>query len=135
MPPPPPGQLQAGRTTPAPLAAQVVEVLGFRLPLYASPTLLLSLGLSVRVLWYLFRQRPDVIHVSTPGVMFLACTLYSRLLSVPLVMSYHTHIPEYIPRYTWAGLVRRLGRRWGAVPHAGCCMLDCPPACRLPLRF
>lgn len=31
--------------------------------------------------------------------------LYARLLSVPLVMSYHTHIPEYIPRYTWSGLV------------------------------
>jgi hypothetical protein len=31
--------------------------------------------------------------------------LYARLLSVPLVMSYHTHIPEYIPRYTWRGLV------------------------------
>lgn len=28
------------------------------------------------------------------------------MLSVPLVMSYHTHIPEYIPRYTWSGLVQ-----------------------------
>lgn len=32
--------------------------------------------------------------------------LYARLLAVPLVMSYHTHIPEYIPRYTWSGLVQ-----------------------------
>jgi hypothetical protein len=84
---------------------QVVDVLGFQLPFYSSPTLLLSLGLSIRVLWYLITQRPNVIHVSTPGVMFLACTLYSRLLNIPLVMSYHTHIPEYIPKYTWAGLV------------------------------
>jgi hypothetical protein len=30
-----------------------------------------------------------------------AATLYAKLLRVPLVMSYHTHIPEYIPRYTW----------------------------------
>ncbi len=57
------------------------------------------------MLWYLITQRPNVIHVSTPGVMFLACTIYSRLLNIPLVMSYHTHIPEYIPKYTWSGLV------------------------------
>eukprot|EP00882_Tetradesmus_deserticola_P007532 GHRQ01007932.1.p1 GENE.GHRQ01007932.1~~GHRQ01007932.1.p1 ORF type:complete len:334 (+),score=163.81 GHRQ01007932.1:1218-2219(+) len=38
--------------------------------------------------------------------MCFAAVLYARLLAVPLVMSYHTHIPEYIPRYTWAGLVQ-----------------------------
>lgn len=46
---------------------QVVRVLGFALPFYKSPTLLLSLGLSLRVLYYLITQRPDVIHVSSPG--------------------------------------------------------------------
>ena len=46
---------------------QVVSVLGFRLPFYKTPTLLLSLGLSVRVLWYLILSRPDVIHASSPG--------------------------------------------------------------------
>lgn len=85
--------------------AKVVNVLGFKLPFYQSPTLLLSLGLSVRVLWYLLRLRPDVIHVSSPGLLVFAATLYSKLLRVPLVVSYHTHIPEYIPRYTWKGLV------------------------------
>jgi sulfoquinovosyltransferase len=86
--------------------AQVVNVLGFKLPFYQAPTLLLSLGLSVRVLYYLFKQRPQVIHVSTPGIMMFAAVLYARLLAVPLVMSYHTHIPEYIPKYTWKGLVQ-----------------------------
>lgn len=78
--------------------SQVVNVLGFKLPFYKSTTLLLSAGLSVRVLWYLWKQRPDVIHVSTPGILCFAAVLYARLLAVPLVMSYHTHIPEYIPR-------------------------------------
>lgn len=82
-----------------------MNVLGFRLPQYHSPTLLLSLGLSLRVLWHLVTKRPDVIHVSTPGVMAFAAILYAKMLSVPLVMSYHTHVPEYIPRYTWSGLV------------------------------
>jgi hypothetical protein len=80
-------------------------VLGFKLPFYKTPTLLLSVGLSARVLWHLCRQRPDVIHVSTPGILCFGAVLYARLLAVPLVMSYHTHIPEYIPRYTWSGLV------------------------------
>lgn len=84
---------------------QVVNVLGFKLPFYKSATLLLSTAISVRVMYYLLKQRPDVIHVSTPGIICFAAVLYARLLSVPLVMSYHTHIPEYIPRYTWTGLV------------------------------
>lgn len=54
------------------LRLQVVNVLGFKLPFYKSATLLLSLGLSIRVLYYLFRQRPHVIHVSTPGIMCFA---------------------------------------------------------------
>lgn len=34
-----------------------------------------------------------------------ASILYAKLLAIPLVVSYHTHVPDYIPRYTWAGLV------------------------------
>ena len=48
-------------------AAQVVSLLGFKLPLYSAPTLLLSAGLSVRVLWHLIMTRPHVIHASSPG--------------------------------------------------------------------
>lgn len=85
--------------------AKVVNVLGFKLPFYNSPTLLLSLGLSARVLYCLLQQRPDVIHVSSPGLLVFAATLYAKLLAIPLVVSYHTHIPEYIPKYCWNGLV------------------------------
>jgi sulfoquinovosyltransferase len=99
--------------------AKVINVLGFKLPFYSSPTLLLSTALSLRVLCCLWRLRPDVIHVSTPGIMVgvsaaqlpemppdvvasgpqvFAATMYAKLLHVPLVMSYHTHIPDYIPK-------------------------------------
>eukprot|EP00798_Chlamydomonas_sp_ICE-L_P022218 gene22218-29282_t len=65
------------------------------------------------------KLRPDVIHVSTPGIMFLSAFLYAKMLGIPLVLSYHTHITEYIPRYTWAGLVKPAWHilRWG-VRHA-----------------
>ena len=87
-------------------------MLGFKLPFYQAPTLLLSLGLSVRVLWYLMTKRPDIIHVSSPGLLVFSAVLYAKLLSIPLVVSYHTHIPEYIPRYTWKGLV---GPMWSII--------------------
>ena len=74
-------------------AMQIVNVLGFRMPYYKSPTLLLSLGLSIRVFWHLIMTRPDVIHVSSPGVMVFAGILYAKILDLPLVVSYHTHIP------------------------------------------
>lgn len=77
--------------------SKVVPVLGFRLPFYKSATLLLSLGLSVRVFAELIRLNPDVIHVSFPGVLAFACALYAKVLRKALVVSYHTHIPEYIP--------------------------------------
>lgn len=127
--------------------AKVHKVLGFPLPLYNSPTLLLSLGVSLRVLARLVARRPDVIHVSAPGMMVFAAIAYARLLRIPLVVSYHTHIPvrdldfflsfffallfhfshffdkeanekikiqEYIPKYTWKGLVRPM---WGLIRY------------------
>ena len=69
--------------------------MGFSLPFYKSPTLLLSLGLSIRVFWYLVTRRPDVIHVSSPGLLVFSAILYAKLLAIPLVVSYHTHIPKY----------------------------------------
>ena len=227
------GASDAISESPSICGVQVVSVLGFRLPFYKTPTLLLSLGLSVRVLWYLILSRPDVIHASSPGAprmtypvptaeccakshrccmlhwthpacfsstraellpqlsvllfhlrttscrgvsqraithkgaalccvcrlpdrrhcirstpavvlrppardstygddrlpfamlmpalrafagpMVFASILYAKLLAIPLVVSYHTHIPEYIPRYTWKGLV---GPMWGLIRFA-----------------
>jgi Glycosyltransferase Family 4 len=40
-----------------------------------------------------------------PGLLVFSAIMYAKLLAIPLVVSYHTHIPEYIPRYTWKGLV------------------------------
>ena len=55
-------------SNPLPASFDVVPVRGFPLPFYRSDTLLLSLGVSVRVIASLIKRRPDVIHVSTPGM-------------------------------------------------------------------
>lgn len=43
--------------------------------------------------------KPDLIHASSPATLDLAAVIYARRLSIPLVISYHTNVEHYIPRY------------------------------------
>ena len=86
----------------------MIGVHGFKLPFYPGDTLLLSYAKDPRV-ERLFKDpatRPDVLHCSSPGALIWTACGLSDKYKVPLVQSYHTHIPHYIPRYTWAGLVK-----------------------------
>lgn len=65
----------------------------------------LSLALSPRIINEVARFKPDIIHASSPGIMVFGALIIAKLLCVPLVMSYHTHVPVYIPRYTFSWLV------------------------------
>jgi sulfoquinovosyltransferase len=88
--------------------ARVIGVHGFKLPFYPGDTLLLSYARDKRVeaLFADPARRPDVLHCSSPGALIWTACGLSEKYDVPLVQSYHTHIPFYIPRYTWAGLVK-----------------------------
>ena len=44
-------------------------------------------------------MRPDIMHVATPGFFVLPAIIYSRILKLPLVISYHTHLSVYADRY------------------------------------
>ena len=77
--------------------AKVVETLGFELPWYQK--LHMSFALSPKVLSELKTFAPDVIHCSSPGFMVWASILYSKMLKIPLLLSYHTHIPKYVENY------------------------------------
>jgi len=76
----------------------VHHTLGFTFPLYNQISLTLDLpemkGSSI-----LDRLKPDLIHVTGPGFMVLAAIFYARTLCIPLVMSYHTHLPSYAINY------------------------------------
>ena len=55
------------------------------------------------------------------GLLVFTALLYSRVLAIPLVASYHTHIPEYIKSYTWRGLAEpmwALIRTWTRLSDA-----------------
>ncbi|KAF3449706.1 hypothetical protein FNV43_RR10437 [Rhamnella rubrinervis] len=66
----------------------------------------LSLALSPRIISEVARFKPDIIHASSPGIMVFGALAIAKLLCVPIVMSYHTHVPVYIPRYTFSWLVQ-----------------------------
>ena len=77
--------------------AQVVGAPAFGCPLYWQAPL--SFAASPEVWSRLRAFKPDVVHVTSPGVMLLAAGLYARRLDVPLVLSYHTDVPSYVERY------------------------------------
>ena len=43
---------------------------------------------------------PDLIHCSSHGALIWTATGLAEKYKIPLVQSYHTHIPHYIPQYT-----------------------------------
>lgn len=76
--------------------ASIFGVPGFPLPLY--PELKLALPRpSIRQALETFR--PDLIHIVNPAVLGLGGLYYAKSLEVPLVASYHTHLPKYLEHY------------------------------------
>jgi glycosyltransferase involved in cell wall biosynthesis len=76
--------------------AKIYGIPGFPLPLY--PELKLALPRpSMRQVLEEFR--PDLIHLVNPAVLGLGGLYYAKSLDVPLVASYHTHLPKYLEHY------------------------------------
>ncbi|XP_039019478.1 sulfoquinovosyl transferase SQD2-like [Hibiscus syriacus] len=84
--------------------AQLIGSRSFPCPCYQNVPL--SLALSPRIISAVSQFKPDIIHASSPGIMVFGALAIAKLLSVPIVMSYHTHVPVYIPRYTFSWLVK-----------------------------
>jgi glycosyltransferase involved in cell wall biosynthesis len=76
--------------------AKVYGVHGFPLPLYPE----LKMALPRPAIGYALEEfQPDVIHVVNPAVLGLSGIFYSKTLKIPLVASYHTHLPQYLQHY------------------------------------
>jgi len=76
--------------------ARIHGIPGFPLPLYPELKLALprpAIGDAIE------RFDPDLIHVVNPAVLGLAGLFYGNQLDVPLVASYHTHLPKYLEHY------------------------------------
>ncbi|MEH2370605.1 glycosyltransferase family 4 protein [Nostoc sp.] len=76
--------------------AKVYGVTGFPLPLYPE----LKMALPRPAIGYVLEEfKPDIIHVVNPAVLGLSGIFYSKILKIPLVASYHTHLPQYLQHY------------------------------------
>ena len=67
---------------------------GFTFPLYNQISLTVDLP-EMKGARIVETFKPDLIHVTSPGFMLFASIFYARVMCIPLVMSYHTHLPTY----------------------------------------
>jgi glycosyltransferase involved in cell wall biosynthesis len=78
------------------MGAKVVGVPAMPLPLYPE----LKLGLpGPGVSDELDNFKPDLIHVVNPAVLGLGGIWLAKTNNIPLVASYHTHLPKYLEHY------------------------------------
>ncbi len=76
--------------------ARIHGLSAFAFPLY--PELKLALP-RPEIGHQLAKFQPDLIHVVNPAVLGLAGIFHAKSDRIPLVASYHTHLPKYLDRY------------------------------------
>jgi glycosyltransferase involved in cell wall biosynthesis len=77
-------------------SATIVGVPSFRFALYPEKKFALPFP---RVGKILKEFEPDLIHAVNPGFLSFAAIYYARRFRLPLIASYHTHIPTYARYY------------------------------------
>ncbi len=76
--------------------AKIHGVSGIPLPLYPELKLAIPRPTIGRALE---EFRPDIIHVVNPAVLGVGGIYYAKTMGIPLVASYHTHLPQYLQHY------------------------------------
>ncbi len=76
--------------------AKIQGVSGIPLPLYPE----LKLAIPRPTIRKVIEQfKPDLIHVVNPAVLGVGGIYYAKTMGIPLVASYHTHLPQYLHHY------------------------------------
>lgn len=83
------------------MGAQILGLSAFPLPMY--PELKIALPRPA-IRKRLEKFQPDLIHVVNPAVLGLAGIYYAKTLDIPLVASYHTHLPQYLQHYGFGAM-------------------------------
>jgi glycosyltransferase involved in cell wall biosynthesis len=81
--------------------AMINGIHGIPLPLY--PELKLAIP-TPSINFALKKFNPDLVHVVNPAVLGLGGIYYAKKLRIPLVASYHTHLPQYLHHYNLGAL-------------------------------
>lgn len=76
--------------------AKIYGIPGMSLPLYPELKLALPpLGTKNAIEEF----QPDLIHVVNPAFLGVGGIYYAKTMNIPLVASYHTHLPQYLHHY------------------------------------
>ncbi|MGI0491089.1 glycosyltransferase [Alkalinema pantanalense CENA528] len=76
--------------------AQIYGVSGYPLPWYPE----LKMAFPRPAIGEALKQfQPDIIHVVNPAILGVGGVLYAKAHNVPLMASYHTHLPKYLEHY------------------------------------
>jgi glycosyltransferase involved in cell wall biosynthesis len=76
--------------------AKIHGVTGIPLPLYPELKMAFprpSVGQALEIF------KPDLIHVVNPAILGLGGIYFAKTMNIPLVASYHTHLPQYLQHY------------------------------------
>lgn len=76
--------------------ATIHGVSGIPLPLYPELKLAIPRPTLRRVIE---KFQPDIIHTVNPAVLGVGGIYYAKTMGIPLVASYHTHLPQYLQHY------------------------------------
>ncbi len=81
--------------------AKIYGIKGIPLPLYPELKLAIpnpSIGFALK------KFKPDLVHVVNPAVLGVGGIYYAKKYDIPLVASYHTHLPQYLHHYNLGAL-------------------------------
>lgn len=81
--------------------AKIYGVFGVPLPLYPELKLAIPRPAIRKVLE---EFKPDLIHVVNPAFLGISGVYYAKVMGIPLLASYHTHLPKYLKHYGLAAL-------------------------------
>ncbi len=85
--------------------AQIRGIKGYPLPWYPE----LKMAFPRPAIGHQLKKfQPDLIHVVNPAILGLGGIYYAQKLQIPLVASYHTHLPKYLEHYGLGSLERLL---------------------------
>lgn len=70
---------------------------GFRFTLYNH--ICLSIDYKLVGAEMIKRHKPEILHVTTPGFIAIISSIYAKIFNIPLVLTYHTHLPVYAEKY------------------------------------
>ncbi len=92
--------------------AEILNVPAFASPFYPENRIALP---RPSIFIALDRFKPDVVHVAGPLMLGIAGVVYARRRSLPLVASYHAHLPKYLEFMGLAPLAPCLWRALAAL--------------------